>query len=225
MTPLNRIRKLSGLPLNESVADDEAINLIIERELAALPAVEQSKYIDALEVLKNAGTMGLDGRAWVAAYRNLRDDADAPKTVAACAHMFFELVVRKTGSKYVWSESIGDAPEDYQDDPIHDPAIQAAVSGQVNLTYELLAYCRQMETVNIRSLSRIVSNRVPSMDATMAQQVALNFLDAHRGMFKSIGNDEFEVHDLDARQPKGSTNYSQMFRDIANGASNQPKDL
>ena len=219
----NHLRKLAGLPLNESVqyehleesvSDDPAINQLIDQNLAHLDVPEQSKYLDALEALQNAGRTGMTGQQWMAAYRAVRgtneDDTDVVKT---CARLFMGTTIEKVGLNYVWNiDGVS-----YQDDAETPDPLSAAVGGHVDLTYELLAYCRTMETVNIRSLSRIVSNRT-RMDPTSAQQIALNFLDAHRGMFTSIGDGEYEVNDLDARKPPGSTNYSQMFRDIASAA-------
>lgn len=222
----NHLRKLAGLPLKESVqyehleesvSDDPAINLIIDQQIAGLTTDEQTKYLDALEVLKNAPN-GLAWLAWVAAYRAVRDsvkdqppEADAEEIVKKCARMFFGLCIKKTGLVYSWD----DETAAYADEQTR----ATAIGGQVDLTNELMAHCRAMTdgTVNIRSLSRIVSNRT-RMDPTSAQHVALNFLDAHRGMFTPIGNGEYEFNDLDARAPIGSTNYSQMFRDIAANA-------
>jgi hypothetical protein len=224
----NHLRRLAGIPLNESVeyvnleesvADDPEINKIIDQEIAGLPRNEQTKYLDAMEVLK-AAPNGMDGRAWVAAYRTVRDsvegqppETDASKIVADCARMFLGHCIKKNGLVYSWDE----ATAAYADDHV------AAVSGHVDLTNELMAHCRAMTdgTVNIRSLSRIVSTRT-QMDPTSAQMIALNFLDAHRGMFTPIGDGTYEFKDHSARAPRGSVNYSDMFRDIANRA--KPED-
>ncbi len=229
----NHLRRLAGLPLNESVqyehleesvADNEAINRVIDKELAGLSFEEQSKYIDALEVLKNAGPTGLDGRAWVAAYRQVRDtpgaepEADASKVVSAAARMFYELIIGKKDGAYYWDEEIGNEnvayPEAAVDQPMHD-----AVAGHVGLTYELMSYAREMGEVSVRSLSRLIMNKTGMVDPTVCQQLALNFLDAQRGNFTSTGDGNYTFHDPDARKPRGTTNYSDMFKGFAANAN------
>lgn len=213
---LNRFRKLAGLPLIESIADNPEDNEMIEFIMAqeGLTPDQQSKYLDALEVLKNAGKNGLVAPAWVSAYKALRSDDDAKDIVIAAAKLFYNKFVYKNGSVYYWDTAVPEENEDGIDD-----FTRQAVTAHVDLTYDLIKACEDMDTVSIRSLSRLVMNRMHGVDPVIAQQVALQFLDAHRGMFKPLGDGVYEVNILDKKKPRGTTDYSSMFKDIANKAA------
>lgn len=218
MNPIdpNYLRRLAGLPLNESITEDPAINDLITQSLADLPASEQSKYLDALETLQNAGKAGLTGGEWMAAYRQLRGQDPAAKDVlTTCARFFMGQVIRKVGLKYIWDvENVA-----YEDDEEPTP-LEQAVSGHVDITYELISYAKQMGTVTVKNLARVITNRTGMTDPTMSQQMALQFLDSQRGNFRAIGNDTYEYEDGDRRTgPAGQkVNYSQMFKDMAASA-------
>ena len=215
---LNRFRQLAGLPINESIADDPEDNEMIEHIFndAGLTDVDKSKYLDALEVLQNAGKNGLAPPAWVAAYKAIRNEADAKDIVIAAARLFNDKFLEKANGIYYYDHF----SPNYELDGV-DPATRQAVTSHVDLTYDLLAACRDMDTVSIRSLSRFVMNRMHGVDPTIAQQVALQFLDAHRGMFTPIGEGNYEVNDSEKKKPRGTTDYSAMFRDIANNAKGE----
>lgn len=227
MEPLdpNSLRRLAGLPLNESVeaenleesiTDDPAINDLITQNLASLDPAEQTKYLDALETLQNAGRAGLTGQEWMAAYRQLRpNDADAKEILPACARLFMGHTLRKEGQKYIWDiDSVAYADDENAPDPL-----EQAIGGHVDLSYALLAYARETGEVSVRSLSRTIMNKTGIVDPTTCQQMALNFLDAHRGNFRNLGGGNYAYEDGDRRMgPRGTTNYSDMFKDMANKA-------
>lgn len=221
----NHLRRLAGLPLNESadenleesITNDPAINDLITQNLSNLDPAEQTKYLDALETLQNAGRAGLTGQEWMAAYRQLRPtDPDAKDILPACARLFMGHTLRKEGQKYIWDiDSVA-----YADDEENFPdPLKQAVGAHVDLAYELLAYAREVGEVSIRSLSRTIMNKTGMVDPTMCQQMALNFLDANRGNFRNLGDGNYAYEDGDRRMgPRGTTNYSDMFKDMANKA-------
>lgn len=224
MTPLNRIRKLSGLPLNESLYNDPAWAEMMEKTLraAGLDNTTQEMYIDALEVLYAAGRQGLTGPAWVAGFKAIRPEGNAGTILTGVRRMFEGQLLQKVGDNFVWIYETPSATqpgdESMDNHPMHD-----MVKAQVDLNYEMMDHAQSMPTFSIRSLSRVVSGRVP-MDPTQAQQLALHFIDVHRGRFDELGDGEYKLKSSEAKK-FGTTNYSQMFKDIAAGAASKPKDL
>ena len=226
MTPLNRIRKLSGLPLNETLYSDPAWAEMMEKTLrdAGLDNNTQMVYIDALEVLYAAGRQGLNGPAWKTNFHAIHPNtlteigASAGEVLTAVRRMFEGQLLQKVGDNFVWIFETPTRADDAMDNhPMHD-----MVKAQVDLNYEMMDHAKMMDRFSIRSLSRVVTNRMP-MDPTQAQQFALHFIDVHRGRFDELGDGEYKIKSSELPQ-RGTTNYSQMFKDIAAGAVKKRDD-
>jgi hypothetical protein len=139
VTDLNRFLRLAGL-VAESVSDDNSINNEIEKLLQAFPADEQTRLIDALDLLKNAGKTGISVAEWVGQLRGLHPEADVATSLKSVAKTFTCCVKRVGHKRYGWIETPVERPG--IDDV--DPATRAAVSAQVGLTYDALAAMRAM---------------------------------------------------------------------------------
>lgn len=221
MTPLNRIRKLSGLPLNETLYSDPAWAEMMEKTLrdAGLDNTTQEMYIDALEALYAAGRQGLTGGAWVAAFKAIRPEGNAGTILTGVRRMFEGQLLQKVGDNFIW---LFETPT-RNDDEMDDHPMHGMVKAQVDLNYEMMDHAQSMPTFSIRSLSRVVTNRMP-MDPTQAQQLALHFIDVHRGRFDELGDGEYKLKSSETKK-FGTTDYSELFRGYAASAANKPKDL
>ena len=212
MSDLNRILRLAGLPLTESVADDPAMNAEIERRLAKHAPEEQTRILDCLEALKNAGATGLHVRDWFRAVTGLHPGIQA-STLATTAKEFDCCVKRIADKTYGWVEA--HAPEGNLDGI--DPMMKMAVDGQVQMTYEVLDMMKQSGQFNTLAIAQRL-NREKGIPLPMAQQfvdhVVNQFLGGGNGSLKQVDRNRYRWED---EVKQGSMD---LLRGIANGTHN-----
>lgn len=231
---LNYLRRLSGLPLMETY-DNEAYREI-ERLVADREPREQSKLIDALEVLQAAGKTGLTAQEWVAGYRKVRAEerqGEAIDIVKDSAHLFVEnkLAHRQGESKrYFYGPRV--APRVGDIDP--NAPVPALALFQTEAMSEMMKHARSMESFTLGSLARVgagVASRagIHNLPMEAFTGMAQQFIENHKTMFEPMGTNErgepaYRVNPQDAPKGRGAMtrqNYSDMFRDIASRATDQ----
>lgn len=199
--------------LGAGLSDDPAINDLIEKTIGSLPEAQQGKYLDALECLKDAGRAGLTAQEWMNAYRAIRphegEGDDGKDVVQDCARIFFGQVVEKIRSngpsKFRW---ILDGTHEVPAEMRH------GVESLVDVSSEMMRHAERMETFTAQSLARAAMT--VGIDSNAAYAMAVQFLMHHQGMFERVGPDEYRMKSADKKRGRGTTDYSQMFRDIAN---------
>lgn len=211
MKDINYLRKLAGLPtiLTENVADLPATNDLINNAVNALPAEQQSRYLDALDVLKLAGRSGLAGGEWVTKYREFQpDDQDAKATVMAVASMFNKLVIEKIDMRWRWI--IEGAAGINQ-------GLRGAMEDHVSVSSVVMATARRMGIVTLGGLARTVSVQLKmSLDA--AHMSVLTVVGNNPKMFQELPDGSYQFNDPVERNG-GKSDYSQMFKDMAKNAN------
>lgn len=192
--------------VTESIADSPTMNHRIERALKNLAPADQTRTLDALEAVKNAGTNGITPSAWAAAVKSLHpdDDFNMPELLKSTVRNF-GFVVKRIGDKlYAWSE------EDTNDDD-YDPDTVAAVRGQVGLSKMAVQAMKDLGEFDKNDLGKSISSMtgMPIEAATeYADHVMGQFIG---GMLEKIAPGRYRVK---AEEPKTAADHMAMFRDM-----------
>lgn len=192
--------------VTESIADSPTMNHRIERALKALAPADQTRTLDALEALKNAGPTGISPSAWATAVKSLHPDegyniSDLLKSTVRN----FSFVVKRIGDKlYAWSE------KDEGNDG-YDPQTVAAVKSQVDLSKIALDAMKELGEFSLEDLGKVISLKtgMPS-DAAIeyANHVMGQFIG---GMLQQVSPGRYRVQ---ADEPKTAADHMAMFRDM-----------
>ncbi len=210
-----RLRKLAGL--TESISEDPAINRKIVAVTDRHSPEEQTKILDALEGVKDAGTKGISASDWATHVRNLHPDPDF-KVGAFLTNVVkeFAFVIKRLAPKlYGWVET---APND--DDDI-DPAMKHAVRSQVDLTYDILETMREMGEFTKTDLIARVGQSMPQVPRQQAAQFVDHLLGQFAASLQKIGPDRYRMK---PEKPNTTGDSMNRFRDIANRYGAAPDD-
>lgn len=222
---MSDLRRLINL-INETIADDPALNARIEQQLAAEGyAPEQQTFIlDALDALKMAPN-GLTAQEWFDKVRELHKndpddiktfgDAEAVSLLKSTIRQFKYLLKRTPDGRFAYEEQ---ATPDGNLDGV-DPQLQTAVQGQVGLTYTMLDRMRGMGVFNTAQLTGEVARLGLPREAAdaFARHLITQFSSREEGgMLQQVGPDQYRVTPATRHTNDDSMN---LLRDIANKAS------
>jgi hypothetical protein len=200
---IKRLLSLSGVKRNvlvESVTNDPEVNSRIDNALKSMSPERQSMYLDAAEILGHAGQAGLTKAEWGAKLAVLRPTDDCVSIVGTFAAQFVGNFIEKIGDRYRIGAN-GSAE-----------AIDGDLETHVEVMSEFMKHTQTMEDFSLNTLARV--GRRLGLTGEQSMQAARHFMDQHGHMFVELGNGLYAAKDEDRRG--GKTDYSQMFRDIAN---------
>lgn len=161
----------------ESISDKPSVNAEIEKVLNAHDPAEQTRMLDALEALKNAGDTGLSPTEWAAKVQELHPDGGfSMKDLLKGVVTKFKCCVQRAGDKlYVWNDEdrgLGDV----------DPAVAGAIKGQVQLASISMEIMKRMGEFTIPSLATEISSRT-GLPLSAASEFADHLVNQFRGGF------------------------------------------
>jgi len=203
--------------LRESISDRPSINFQIERELKKHAPAMQTRILDALEAVKDAGSDGISVKDWADRIRMLHPEDDTPvvdllRTVVGK----FGCCVQRLGDKrYGWVETDNEAgaavPQGVQD----------AMGDQVRLTSIALKTMRELGEFTADELAAAVARKsgmpIPSAVA-FAQHIIKQFIG---GTLATIGNDRYKVK---GEQKKNAADHVAGLKDLLRNAGLGPSD-
>jgi hypothetical protein len=200
----------------ESISDKPSINAQIEKLLAKHDPAAQTRLLDALEALKNAGPDGLSPTDWAAAVKLLHSEGDySMKDLLTTAAKEFKCCVRRIGAgMYAWDDSdreLGDLP----------PGLDAAMHGSIQLSDIGMKAMEELGEFTIGELAAKISAKtgMPQQQAAaFAEHLVQQFMG---GTITSTGDGKFKVN---VEQPKTSANHMDDLKSLLRNAGLGPKD-
>jgi hypothetical protein len=134
--------------INESISNNPNINAQIEKVLDGFSHIDQTHILDALEILQDAGQIGLSPTQWSESMKKLYPENDfSVIEILKTTVKQFPFCVKRTGDKnYIWSDTIS-------------PETKDAVSKQVKMTYAGLDLMKQLGTFTIADLATKLATR------------------------------------------------------------------
>ena len=208
---------MNSKKIEESISDKPSVNAEIEKVLKTVEPADQTRMLDALDALKNAGDNGLSPTEWAAKVKELHTENDfSMKDLLKSVVTKFKCCVQRAGDKlYVWNDEdkgLGDV----------DPEVANAVRGQVQLTSTSMQLMRDMGEFTIPQLASQIHDRtgLPLSAATeFADHLVQQF---HGGMITPIGDGKFKVND----EPKKTTDdHMDDLRNMLKNAGLGQKDV
>lgn len=196
--------------LEESISDKPSINAEIEKQLKLFDPAQQTRILDALESLKNAGDAGLSPTEWAAKVKELHPDGDySMKDLLKSVVTQFKCCVQRAGDKlYAWNEEergLGDV----------NPEVANAVRGQVQLTSTSMQLIRDLGEFTIPQLASQIHSRT-GLPLTTATEFADHLVNQfHGGMITPIGDGRFKVN---AEPTKTTDDHMDDLRNILKNA-------
>jgi len=204
--------------LLESISDRPSINFKIERELKKHDPAMQTRILDALEAVKDAGPDGITVKEWANRIRMLHPDEDHPVADLLRAVVGkFDCCIERLGDKrYGWAENDNDAgaavPQGVQD----------AMGDQVRLTSIALKTVRELGEFTLVELASAIARKtgMPISSAVgFAQHIIKQFIG---GTLATIGNDRYKVK---AEQKKTSDEHVDDLKDLLRKSGLNPDKL
>lgn len=214
---LNRLRRLAGFTISESVSNDPALNAEIENRLKRVRRlgwlmrdnITETAILDALDVLHRAGEAGVSVSEWAEGVKALHPDMSM-KALLSLTVKEFDCCVSRIGDKrYAFVEKR--ASEDGIDDV--DPQTRSMVSMQVGFVYDALEAMGEKGQFTKGDLIDYLGARgMSGPQATMyADHLLTNF-----GAEK-IGHD---LYRMPQDEPTSNAKTMDFLRSIANDPSN-----
>lgn len=199
----------------ESISDKPSVNAQIEKLLKAHDLAQQTRILDALEALKNAGDSGLNPTEWANKVKELHPDGDfSMKDLLKGVVTNFKCCVQRAGDKlYVWNDedrTIGDV----------DPMVAGAIKGQVQLASISMQLMRDLGEFTIPQLATQIHDRT-GLPLSAASEFADHLVNQfHGGMVEPIGDGRFRVN---VEKKKTSDDHIADLKDILKNAGIGPK--
>lgn len=199
----------------ESISDKPSVNAQIEKLLKAHDLAQQTRILDALEALRNAGDAGLSPTGWAAKITELHPDGGfSMKELLKTVVSQFKCCVKRIGDKlYAWDDSdseLGDLP----------PELASAVRGQVHLASASMEIMRDLGEFTIPQLATAIHSGtgLPLAQSTeFADHLVQQF---HGGMIQPIGGGRFKVI---SEPSKTSDDHMDDLRNILKNAGLRDK--
>lgn len=175
----------------ESFGSAHETQIEVERRLNQLPADMIEPVETALVVLQGMHRNGPSWEEWKQACRAHMqlDDDQIEEVMNLTVKTFLGLVIRKVGdhigggSFYAWYEAPTTAAPEQEEEIEVDPMIRAAVGGQINITYQALAWMKEKVHFTFEEFLDFLRSIVPG---PMAQHYADHCLNlAFRGIEKN----------------------------------------
>ena len=204
--------------LRESISDRPSINFQIERELKKHDPAMQTRILDALEAVKDAGPDGISVKDWASRIRMLHPDEDHPVAdlLRAVVGKFTCCIERLGDKRYGWAENDNDAgaavPQGVQD----------AMGDQVRLTSIALKTIRELGEFTLVELASAIARKtgMPISSAVgFAQHIIKQFIG---GTLATIGNDRYKVK---SEQQKKSDEHVDELKDLLRKSGLGPDEL
>lgn len=206
-TPSKKDDNMVKRTVTESISDRPSINFRIERELKKHDPAMQTRILDALEAVKDAGPDGISVKDWADAIKMLYPDdehpvADLLRTVVGK----FSCCIQRLGDKrYGWVENDNDAgaavPQGVED----------AMGDQVRLTSIALKTMRELGEFTVVELASAIARKsgMPISSAVgFAQHIIKQFIG---GTLATIGNDRYKVK---GEQKKTASDHVAGLKDL-----------
>jgi len=203
--------------LRESISDRPSINFQIERELKKHAPAMQTRILDALEAVKDAGDEGISVKEWADRIRMLHPDDDHPVAdlLRAVVGKFGCCIERLGDKRYGWSEKDNDAgaavPQGVQD----------AMGDQVRLTSIALKTIRELGEFTLVELASAIARKsgMPISSAVaFAQHIIKQFIG---GTLATIGNDRYKVK---GEEKKSAADHVAGLKDMLRKSGLGPED-
>jgi len=196
--------------VTESIADTPSMNHRIEQVLKGIAPAEQTKTLDALEAVKNAGAAGISPAAWANAVKSLYPDEDfSMSDLLKSTVRNFGFVIKRIGDKlYAWSE------EDSTDGD-YDPETVAAVKSQIDLGKMAIQTMKDLGEFDKNDLGKAIASKtgMPIDAATeYADHVMNQFIG---GMLEKIGAGRYRVK---VDEPKSAEDHVEDLRKMLRNA-------
>lgn len=201
--------------LEESISDKPSVNAEIEKILDAHDPAEQTRILDALESLKNAGDAGLSPNEWATKVQELHPDGGfSMKDLLKGVVTNFKCCVQRAGDKlYVWNDGdrgLGDV----------DPMIAGAIKGQVQLASISMQLMRSLGEFAIPQLATQIHNRT-GLPLAAASEFADHLVNQFKGgMVVPIGDGRFRVN---VEKIKTTDDHMDDLRNILKNAGLKPE--
>ena len=205
---------MSRYSLTESIADKQSVNFQIERILRAHEPAMQTKLLDALELVKDAGTTGVAVADWAAKIKQLYPDEDfSVGELLKTAVKEFGCCVKRLGDKrYGWTED--------DNTPVTaDPATRAAMGGQIQIAKITMDAMKELGEFTAEELGVSVAGKT-GMPTAVAIQYAQSVIDQFTGDTLSKVGNRYKIR---AMKSKSSTDHVTDLKDIIRRAGLGPK--
>ena len=201
--------------LLESIADKPSINFQIERALKAHEPAMQTKLLDTLELVKDAGEAGIAVADWAAKIRQLYPDEEfSIGDLLKTAVKEFGCCVKRVGDKrYGWTEEDDTTPVDA------DPMTRAAMGGQMQIAKITMDAMKQLGEFTAEELGAAVA-RATGMPASVATQYAQSVIDQFAGDTLSKVGDRYKIR---AVKTKTASDHVADLKNILKNAGLGPK--
>lgn len=202
--------------VTESIADTPSMNHRIERVLKGLAPADQTKTLDALEAVKNAGPSGISPAAWATAVKSLYPDEDFNMSeLLKSTVRNFGFVIKRIGDKlYAWTEKDGG-------DDSYDPETVAAVQDQIDLGKMAIRAMNDLEEFDKDELGRSIAAMTGMpLDAAVeyAEHVMGQFIG---GMLEKVGLGRYRIK---ADDPKTPDDHVEDLKKLLKNAGLKPND-
>jgi hypothetical protein len=200
--------------LIESIADKQSVNFQIERILRGHEPAMQTKLLDALELVKDAGTSGVAVGEWAAKIKQLYPDEDfSIVDLLKTAVREFGCCIKRLGDKrYGWSE------EDDTALVTADPATRAAMSGQMQLAKITMDTMKELSEFTAEELGTAVADKT-GMPAAVAIQYAQSVVDQFTGDTLSKVGNRYKIRSV---KTKTASDHVTDLKDIMRRAGLSP---
>lgn len=196
--------------LKESVADKAVVNKKIEKVLKNFSPAEQTRYLDALEAVKNAGPNGISPVDWGKAIVDLHPTNDYNLTeLLKSTVKNFGFVVKRIGEKlYAWIES--------DDENLNvDPATADAISKQLVLGKTAVRIMKELGEFSKEEFGNAIADHtgLPLAQAVFyAEHIMNQFMG---GMIEKVGQDRYKVK---IEEPKTSDDHINDLKKLLRNA-------
>lgn len=203
--------------VNESIADKQSVNFQIERQLKKHDPETQTRILDALEAVKNAGSSGISVQDWANHIRKLYPDGDFSvgdllKTVVSN----FKCCVERLGDKlYGWTE------EDHDGGAEVPQGVQQTIDAQMRITKIAMNAMRELGEFTAVDLASEIARKtgMPISSAIgFAQHIIKQFIG---GTLATIGNDRYKVKN---EKPKTADDQVNALKDLLRKSGLGPRD-
>lgn len=201
--------------VEESISDKPSVNSEIEKLLKDHDPSEQTRILDALEALKNAGDSGLTPTDWASKVKELHPDGDfSMKDLLKNVVLKFKCCVQRAGDKlYVWNDEereLGDV----------DPSVANAIRGQVQLASISMQLMRDLGEFTIPQLATKIHDRT-GLPLSSSTEFAHHLVNQFQGgMLTPIGDGKYRIN---VEKKKTTDDHMADLKDILKNAGLGPK--
>lgn len=215
MDEINYLRTLAGLPLLESHYDpqtDEEIDLALQQ--AGFQKDEIEIAYDALDILRDAGRAGIDGKSWTAKVRELRPELQSG-FMSKMTNALKGTRIDRGGAGFVWIvEGTAEVAPDMRDSNF-DPRMRDAMSSHIEATNAMIRRAKQLtangQPIILTNLARTIHSQA-GIPLDHAMPIVMQIIANNPKMFVSNRDGTYSFNDPAEKSPPAMT----TFRNILN---------